>query len=95
MAAGLRLRGIDVTMTADAGLEGAPDEEQVSHAREQARVVVTHDSDFLRFHAAGVKHAGIVYSPLGARSLGGLIRSLVLIWETLEPQEMANHVEHV
>jgi predicted nuclease of predicted toxin-antitoxin system len=95
IAAGLRQRGVDVTTTAETGLLGAPDEEHLAYAWKQARVIVTHDADFLRMHAVGAKHAGIVHCALGAYSLGDVIRSLVLIWELLEPEEMTGQVEHL
>ena len=53
----------------------------------------TQDRDFLRLHAAGVPHAGIAYCEKDTKSIGALIQGLVLIWELLEPQEMANRVE--
>jgi len=95
IAAGLRQRGVDVSTTAEAKLFGAPDEEHLAYGRMQWRVIVTHDADSLRLHAAGIMHAGIVYSPQQARPLGELIRLLVLIWELLEPGEMQNHVEYL
>ncbi len=67
---------------------GTPDEAHLAYAWSQARVILTHDTDFLRLHAAGARHARIVYCPPQSRSLGELIRLLVLIWELLEPGEM-------
>ena len=95
IAAGLRQRGVEVTTAAEAGLLGAPDEAHLAYAWSQARVLVTHDVDFLRLHAAGAEHAGLVYCPPQARSLGDMIRLLVLIWELLEPGEMRRHVEYL
>jgi predicted nuclease of predicted toxin-antitoxin system len=80
---------------AEAGLLGAPDEAHRAYAWSQARVMVTHDADFLRLHAAGAEHAGIVYCLPQTRSLGELIRLTVLIWELLEPNEMRGHVEYL
>jgi predicted nuclease of predicted toxin-antitoxin system len=79
IALGLRQRGVDVWTAADAGLLGAPDEAHLAYAWLQARAVVTHDTDFLRMHAAGAEHAGIVYCPAQARSLGEMVRLLVLM----------------
>ena len=89
----LRQRGVTVTTAADAGLLGAPDEVHLSHARIQGSVLVTHDSDFLRLHSTGAPHAGSVYCPPQSRPLGELIRLLSLIWELLEPNEIAGHIE--
>jgi predicted nuclease of predicted toxin-antitoxin system len=60
IAVGLRLHGIDVTTTSEAGLHGAPDERQLGYAAAEARVILTHETDFLRLDAAGAAHAGIV-----------------------------------
>src|SRR5437868_2073537 len=82
LAVGLRLYGIDLTTTAEAGLLHASDEFQLGYAAFEGRVIVTHDADFLRLAAAGAKHAGIVYCPQ-SRSLGELVRRMVVIWELL------------
>jgi len=93
IAVALRQRGIDVTTAREAGLLGVPDEGHLAFAWSQSRVVVTHDADFLRLHAGGAEHAGIVYCPQGGRTLGEIIRLLALIWELLDPAEMRRHVE--
>lgn len=77
----------------EVGLLGAPDGAHLVYAWSQTRVIVTHDSDFLRLHASGAEHAGIVYCPTQAHSLGEMIRLLGLIWELLEPGEMRSCVE--
>jgi hypothetical protein len=59
LAAGLRLRGVDVTTTADVGLLGASDPVQLAHG--QGRVLFTHDADFIALHHGGVPHSGMVY----------------------------------
>ena len=74
VAHGLRLRGIDVTTSTDAKLIGAADDEQLSFALRENRVIFTQDQDFLRHHQAGTEHAGIVYSRQGARSIGEIVR---------------------
>ena len=38
-------------------------------------------------------HSGIAYCAKDTKSIGEIIRGLVLIWEVLEPEEMANRVE--
>ena len=88
IADGLRRRGIDVTTTAEANLRGSADEAQAAHALVEGRVLFTQDQDFLRIHAAGVSHAGIVYCRQRTRSIGQIISGLVQIWETIEPAEM-------
>ena len=91
---GLRQRGVDVLTVTEAGLLGASDEEHLTRARAEGRVVFTQDEDFLRLHAAGVEHAGIAYVPQGA-SIGDMIRGLMLISQVLEPGDMKGHVEYL
>ncbi len=93
IADGLRRRGIDATTAEGAGLRGSPDEEQIAFALTQYRVIVTQDQDFLRIHNEGVTHAGIAFSQHGLRSLGQLLRSLILLNDCLVPEDMMNHVE--
>jgi hypothetical protein len=93
IAVGLRRRGIDVTTTADAALSGADDEDHVSFGLSQDRVIVTHDDDFLVLHSRGVRHAGIAYCHQGSRSIGELLRSLLLIHECLTPEQMEGRLE--
>jgi len=91
---GLRQRGVDVLTTREAGLLGASDQRHLAVARLQGRVIITQDEDFLRLHAAGLKHAGIVYAAQGA-TVGDIIRGLMLIHDILEADEMAGHVEFI
>jgi predicted nuclease of predicted toxin-antitoxin system len=95
LAEGLRRQGIDTTMSAEVGLLGASDEEQVAWALSQGRVIFTQDTDFLRLHAAGTPHAGIVYCHQQSLNLGTFLRGLVLVWEVYEPDDMRNHVEYL
>jgi len=57
--------------------------------------MVTLDFDFIALAAQGVEHAGIAYAKPGTRSLGELIRALLLIHGTLEPADMIGHVEYL
>jgi predicted nuclease of predicted toxin-antitoxin system len=90
IAEGLWRRGIDVTTTPESGLLAASDEQQTAYARAEGRVIFTLDKDFLRIHAAGIPHVGIVYCRQGKRGLGGIIQGLTEIWEVMEPEEMRN-----
>lgn len=90
VASGLRRRGVDLVTVREAGSLGAADEEHVARALAEKRVIFTQDTDFLRLHAGGTKHAGIVYAPQG---IGSIIRGLVLIHQLLEPEEMTGNVE--
>ncbi len=89
----LRRRGIDVTTSADAGLIGAEDHEQLRFAVSEDRVIVTHDDDFTRLHAEGVVHAGICYCHKDKHSIGDLVRLLMLVHECFTEDEMRGHFE--
>lgn len=95
VAEGLRRLGIDVTTTADAGLLGAEDSDQIAYALAQSRVIFTEDADFLIWAVAGDPHAGVVYCHQQTRTIGQIIRALELVWHVYEPDEMKNRVEFI
>lgn len=95
IATGLRLHGVDISTTADAGLGGAIDEGHVAFALAEGRVIFTHDSDFVVLHRKGVRHAGISYCHQRRHSLGEVIRRLVLIRDVYEPDEFHGRLEHL
>jgi predicted nuclease of predicted toxin-antitoxin system len=95
VASGLPRRGIEVTTTPDAGLLAASDEEQDAYALSQGRVLFTQDEHFLALHASKAWHPGLAYCKKGTRSIGEIIRGLVLIWEIYDPEEMENKVEYL
>jgi len=89
----LRRRGVDVQRTPEIGMISAPDQEHLARAREERRVIVTQDEDYLRL-ATTTEHAGIVYAAPD-KSLREVISGLMLIYELLEAEEMWNHVEYL
>jgi hypothetical protein len=93
VAEGLTRQGIDVTTTVRVGLGGASDEAQLTFTRNEGRVIFTLDDDFLRLAMGGAEHGGIVYCHPQHRTIGQIIRGLLLIWDCLTPAEMRNHVE--
>jgi predicted nuclease of predicted toxin-antitoxin system len=95
IAAGLTLHGVDVTTTPEAGLLAASDEAQLAFVLAQKRVIVTQDADFLRIAASGGHTVGVVFFPNQERTIGQVIRDLLLIWELLEPSEMQDHIEYL
>lgn len=88
---------MDVTTTVEAGLRSATDQAQLDFAIAQHRVIVTGDADFLRLASAtpAADHPGIVVCHRQSLSLREMIRGLMLIYEVLTPEEMANHIEYV
>ena len=91
---GLRQRGAEVLTVLDAGLRSASDEDHLARAQTGGYVLFTQDDDFLRLHATGYTHAGIVYAPQGT-AVGDIIRGLMLIHQLLEPGDMQGHVEYL
>lgn len=91
---GLRQRGVEVLTVAEAEMLGAGDEEHLAFARQEGRTVFTQDDDFLRLHAAGAEHAGIVYTRQQT-NVGEMIYGLMLIIELLEQTDMNGHLEYL
>jgi predicted nuclease of predicted toxin-antitoxin system len=89
---GLRRRGVDVTSAVDANLLGASDEEHLEFAANNGLVIFTQDEDFLRLHAAGTEHAGIVYAGQQI-SVGRIVSGLMLVHQVLTADEMRNRLE--
>lgn len=89
---GLRRRGVDVLTTQEAGLISVSDEEHLKFASETGRIILTQDADFLRLHAAGFSHKGIIYAPQQT-SISTIVRGLMFIFDLLSAENMINHVE--
>ncbi len=94
VAEGLRRRGVNVLTVQEAGRSGFSDREQLAFALTEQREMVTMDSDFLTLAVEGISHAGIGYANPG-RTIGELIRALMLLSDVLTPAEMADHVEYL
>ena len=92
IADGLRRRGINATTTAEVGLIGASDETQLAFEHQSGRLLFTLDDDFLRLHAQGKPHAGIAYCKQGTRSIGQMLRALVVIFEAMTTDEVSGQI---
>ena len=92
VANGLAQRGVDVITAAGAGMLQATDLEHLHFARTENRTVFSQDADFLRLHAEGHEHAGIVYAPQQT-PIGEIVAGLMLVYEIMSLDEMRNHVE--
>lgn len=89
---GLRRRGVDVITVQELGLQAAEDAHHLEHAAQDGRVVFTQDADFLRLHASGTPHQGIVYAHQQTPA-SHILRSLMLLHDVLSPDDMVRHVE--
>ena len=91
----LRLHGIDVTTAASVQLLSETDEAQLEFARSSKRVLFTHDADFIALHQSGIEHAGIAVSDRRRRTIGEMVRLLVLLWDLYDADEMVNRLEYL
>lgn len=89
---GLRRRGVDVITVQELGLQAAEDVLHLERAAQDGRVVFTQDADFLRLHASGLPHRGIVYAHQQT-PMPHMLRSLMLLHDVLSPDDMVRHVE--
>jgi uncharacterized protein with PIN domain len=94
IALALRRAGIDVTTSQEANLLSQSDVAQLEFARSESRILVTHDDDFLILNSQEVEHNGIVYCQKTAKSIGGIVRMLMLLFEVATPEEMKGRVEY-
>jgi predicted nuclease of predicted toxin-antitoxin system len=95
IADALRRHGIDVTTTPEAELLAATDEQQLGFAVGQSRAFFTQDKDFLKLAGQGAEHYGILYCRQQTRSVGDIVRGLILVWEVYEADELKNKVEYL
>lgn len=95
VAIGLRQRGVDLTTAQEVGLAGADDLEHIGFALGAGSVIATHDADFTRHHAAGVRHAGIVFCHQQKYSVGELVHLLFLYHATMTDDEMVGVLEYL
>ena len=91
---GLRRRGLDVVTAQEAGLLQTDDEKHLGFAMRERRVIVTQDADFLRLHATGRPHCGIVYAPQRT-AIGSIVSGLMLICDVMTQEAMVGHVEFI
>ncbi|MBK8023273.1 MAG: DUF5615 family PIN-like protein [Chloroflexi bacterium] len=79
----------------DLGLRGDSDIHHLQRASEMGRVLCTFDFDFVRLHAQGVPHEGIVIAQHFDTTVGDWVRGLELICGAMTAEEMQNHVEYL
>lgn len=96
IAAGLRLRGVDVFTAYEDGTHEFSDPALLDRATSLARVLFSQDDDLLseakRRQDEGIAFAGVVYAHQLRVSIGQVIRDLELIAQASEPNELRNQV---
>ncbi len=92
---GLVALGFDAVSVQQIGLRSAEDKLILAVALEHGRVVYTSDTDYLRLHASGVPHAGILFHRALKNSIGEAIEAVALACEVLKMDEMRGHLEYL
>ena len=98
LAEALRLRGVAVLTTQEAGNFAFNDYEQLNYAREKGRVLLSYNKgDFARIHYEFMKdnkhHHGIVLS--NQLSIGQVLKRLMRLYFSLSKKEMKNRLEYL
>ncbi len=88
----LSLSGIDAVSVRDLGRLGSDDRDHLQRATAMARVLCTHDQDFLRLAAEGVEHAGIAFSSQERVGIGRWVRSLRALHASYQSEEVKGRV---
>ncbi len=91
----MRRLGIDAVTVRDLRLLGETDIQHLRRATEMGRVLCTYDTDFLRLHAQGHEHAGIIFGIQNQASVGDWVRALELICQVMTAADMVNHIEYL
>ncbi len=92
-----RNAGLNIVTVADVGRQSYSDEDQLTWATEQGRVIYSYNRrDFCRLHseflAAGRNHAGIVLLQQQRYSVGRQLQGLLKLVSTLSSKEMVNQL---
>ena len=101
LAADLCGHSYDVRTTQEAGMDTAPDEDQLAYATSEGRAILTYNiRDFAPLHeewqAAGRPHAGIVVSrQMGRRQYGLLLQRVLRLLNHFTAEEMVNNLVHL
>jgi len=94
----LRLHGVDVLTSAEAGMNGRKDREQFEYASNSGRAIYSFNSrDFFQLHteflSQGKTHAGLILAPQQELSIGEQMRRLLKLIAARSAEDMANQVE--
>lgn len=101
LAVDLRGRGYDIQTTEEAGMDTAPDEDQLAFATAEGRAILTYNiRDFAPLHehwqSIGRPHAGIVVSQQkGRRQYGPLLQRMLRLLNHFSADEMIGNLAHL
>ena len=91
---GLKFLGIDAISVNEADKRESDDEEILSFAKDNDRVIITRDSDFIKLHKRGAEHAGIVFISKFL-AIGKIIGEIEKISMLFEPEHIKNTVIYI
>ena len=94
----LRIRGVDVTTTAETGLTEVGDPEQLIWTTGQSRTLLTYNAaDFCRLYKelveTGRHHAGIVIAEQQHLSVGEMMRRILRLRAAMDADTMRDRLE--
>lgn len=93
----LRRRDIDAHSARDLSLLGASDSEQFDLAVNFSAVFFTHDADLIviarEWTASGKGHAGLIFVKKDSLALGEILRCLVQLAVSFDPDDFRDQIE--
>lgn len=96
IAAGLRLRGVDVLTAFEDGADTLEDPDLLDRASALGRVLFSQDDDLLieatRRQTAGIAFGGVVYAHQLRVSIGACVQDLAVIATAGESDDLRNQV---
>lgn len=96
VAAGLRLRGIDVLTAYEDGTHEIEDPDLLDRATDLGRVLFTHDDDLIteavRRQRAAERFAGVIYAHQKRMTIGETVDQLEIVAKATEPEEFGGRV---
>ncbi len=91
----LKQKGVEAVSVRDLQQLGDKDPNHLKRALEMGYVLCTHDQDFLIMNAEGIEHAGIIFAAYRGATVGGWVREILKIDQSLTAEEMVGQVKFV
>jgi len=95
IAASIRNNGIDMTVTNEVGLVSADDLVQLEFARKEGRIIITHDTGFLRIAATTSEHSGALFCKSEGYSIGKIVLHCISIHHQHVAKDIMGRVEYL
>lgn len=95
VAAQLVQQGIEAVSAKTLEKLGDSDTNHLQRATEHGYVLCTYDQDFLKLHAEGIQHAGIVFAEQYQATIGGWVKRLVQLYKETSAEDMIGQVKFI